>query len=707
MRIPTLFLSVLGLFTTMSVTAQNVALNFDANDDHITTTTPAISGNAERTIEAWIRTTATTDPKQGGKQKIITDMGAMSTGQRFTFCVLQNNAIRCEVGGSGIVGTKAVNDGKWHHVAVVYNPKATDNFRLLVDGVLDTKGNISTTVNTSTTNNFQIGMRVDGINHFDGDIDEVRLFKVARSDSAVKADMNMQYCKLPSSLIAYYAFNEGDPGKNNSKVNRTYDKTSNSKVGTLRNFALSGSSSNWVSGPSLSGGDTKSSLKAFDCTSYTGPSGKNTYTASGTYTEIIPNAAGCDSIITIDLTIGESTSYQEVTACDSFVSPTGKHIFKSGYHTDTLLGQNALGCDSVILTKLTLTSSSESYDTIGFCDSINIQSKWYFDDFQVDLYSQNQFGCDSVIHVSYLMSETSVSYIEPSACDSFLSPGGSTYHTTGSYVDRLVGGAASGCDSVINIKLTLHESVINDQSVMGCDSFVSAAGKAYFTEGIHEEMFSTSFGCDSIVRYDVRLEENKEALREMSVCDSVVLYGEWFSKSEVLEFTVPTPEGCDSLITVDLFVTSIDTSITRSGNELIANENNASYQWVNCSDNSEIIGATGKTFYPDREGEYAVQLTKNDCVKRSSCFVTSNASVSEFAQNLVNIYPNPSDGRLQLMNHSKEVLHYEVHDMSGKSVHRGILQRDMNLIDLNLDPGSYTLVFSGEAILGQKQLLLK
>jgi len=707
MRLPTLFLSILGSFVTLSLSAQNVALNFDANDDHITTTTPAISGNAERTIEAWIRTSATTDPNQGGKQKIITDMGAMNTGERFTFNIFQNNAIRCEVGGSGIVGTKAVNDGKWHHVAVVYDPSASDNFRLLVDGVLDVKGNIKTTVNTSTTNNLLIGMRVDGINNFDGDIDEVRLFKVARTDSAVKADMNTQYCKPPSSLIAYYAFNEGDPGKNNSKVNRTYDKTSNSKVGTLRNFTLSGSSSNWVTGPSLSGGDTKGSIKAFDCTSYTGPSGKKTYTSSGTYTEIISNAAGCDSIITIELTIGESTSYQEVTACDSFVSPTGKHIFKSGYHTDTLFGQNALGCDSVILTKLTLTRSSEGYDTIGFCDSVNVQTKWYYDDFQVDLYSKNQFGCDSVIHVSYVMTSTSVSSIEPSACDSFLSPSGSTYHTSGSYMDRLVGGAASGCDSVINIKLTLHESVINDQSVMGCDSFVSPAGMAYYTAGIHEEMYTTSFGCDSVMRYDVRLEENKEALRELSVCDSALLYGNWYSQSEVLEFTVPTPEGCDSLITVDLFVTSIDTSITRSGNDLIANENNATYQWVNCSDNSEIIGATGRIFYPDREGEYAVRLTKNDCVKRSSCYFTSNASVEGIVKDLLIIYPNPSFGELQLINYSQEDLCFEIYDMSGKSVHKGILEQNMNHIDLNLKPGSYTLIFSGEAILGQKQLLTK
>ena len=50
---------------------------------------------------------------------------------------------------------------------------------------------------------------------------------------------------------------------------------------------------------------TTSTITASHCSTYTVPSGDETYTVSGTYTDTIPNAAGCDSIITINLTISD------------------------------------------------------------------------------------------------------------------------------------------------------------------------------------------------------------------------------------------------------------------------------------------------------------------------------------------------------------------------------------------------------------------
>lgn len=49
--------------------------------------------------------------------------------------------------------------------------------------------------------------------------------------------------------------------------------------------------------------NTSSTISPSTCDSYTSPSGNNTWTVSGTYTDIIPNAAGCDSTITINLTV--------------------------------------------------------------------------------------------------------------------------------------------------------------------------------------------------------------------------------------------------------------------------------------------------------------------------------------------------------------------------------------------------------------------
>jgi hypothetical protein len=48
---------------------------------------------------------------------------------------------------------------------------------------------------------------------------------------------------------------------------------------------------------------TTATISPTACTTYTVPSGDETYTGSGTFKDTIPNMAGCDSVITINLTI--------------------------------------------------------------------------------------------------------------------------------------------------------------------------------------------------------------------------------------------------------------------------------------------------------------------------------------------------------------------------------------------------------------------
>ncbi len=90
------------------------------------------------------------------------------------------------------------------------------------------------------------------------------------------------------------------------------------------------------------------------CETYTSPSGDHTWTESGIYEDIIPNAEGCDSVITINLTINQPTaSNVTITACDSYESPSGNYTWvSSGTYQDIIPNEN--GCDSVITFNLTI-----------------------------------------------------------------------------------------------------------------------------------------------------------------------------------------------------------------------------------------------------------------------------------------------------------------------------------------------------------------
>ena len=100
--------------------------------------------------------------------------------------------------------------------------------------------------------------------------------------------------------------------------------------------------------------NTGSSIVETSCGVYTAPSG-STHTTSGLFYDIIPNAAGCDSVITIDLTVLEPTSSTiTADACDSYLSPAGNVYSSTGTYYDTITNQ--AGCDSIITIDLTINS---------------------------------------------------------------------------------------------------------------------------------------------------------------------------------------------------------------------------------------------------------------------------------------------------------------------------------------------------------------
>lgn len=100
----------------------------------------------------------------------------------------------------------------------------------------------------------------------------------------------------------------------------------------------------------------------------------------------------------------------------------------------------------------------------------------------------------------------------------------------------------------------------------------------------------------------------------------------------------------------------------------------ATYQWIDCSTNTPIVGAIDSIFAPGSTGTYAVRVTWNGCVYTSPCVrfvgssvLLSNSTAIASTENNIQLYPNPTNGHFTIsMEESQEQVQIRLMDVSGR-----------------------------------------
>lgn len=95
-----------------------------------------------------------------------------------------------------------------------------------------------------------------------------------------------------------------------------------------------------------------------ECEGYILTVGTSTYSTTGVYIDTLTNAAGCDSILTSTLTIlTPVSSSQIIDLCGGESIAVGSNVYSvTGNYVDTLVGMAISGCDSIVMTNLTVSS---------------------------------------------------------------------------------------------------------------------------------------------------------------------------------------------------------------------------------------------------------------------------------------------------------------------------------------------------------------
>jgi gliding motility-associated-like protein len=259
------------------------------------------------------------------------------------------------------------------------------------------------------------------------------------------------------------------------------------------------------------------------CESFTWIDG-NTYTTSNnTATHILTNAAGCDSTVTLDLTVNNSSTGTDVkTACESFTWIDG-NTYTTSNNTATHILTNASGCDSIITLNLTVNYSNTGTDTQVACDSYTwIDGITYTSSNNSATYTLNNVAnCDSVVTLNLTVNYSNSGTDTQVTCDSYTWIDGITYTSSNNSATHTLTNS-SGCDSIVTLNLTINSNTGTD-TVVACDSYTWIDGITYTSNNNSAtHILTNASGCDSLVTLNLEIKISSLGPTGITSSDSVI-----------------------------------------------------------------------------------------------------------------------------------------------------------------------------------------
>ena len=137
----------------------------------------------------------------------------------------------------------------------------------------------------------------------------------------------------------------------------------------------------------------------------------------------------------------------------------------------------------------------------------------------------------------------------------------------------------------------------------------------------------------------------------------------------------------------------IDTEVTLQDQTLVATQIGAEYQWIDCSTNEPIAGATQIEFTPSESGSYAVIISLEGCSATSDCFDVNILSVGDYSNPFLSMAPNPALNYVQIELDGSEQTELSIYDMQGRLVRQNSANTSSAQLDVSdLSSGTYLVV---------------
>jgi len=274
--------------------------------------------------------------------------------------------------------------------------------------------------------------------------------------------------------------------------------------------------------------------------------------------------------------------------------------------------------------------------------------------------------------------------------------GSQTLNTAGSYSEVFIN--SDGCDSLVNLSLTISPIYSLNQSISLCDGESFQIGNSTYTQsGNYQTILTSQAGCDSTIFTQLTILSPQVTSEQQTICEGnyLVYNGDTLIIEADYEYVFQAQNGCDSTHTIQLTIeNALNPIITETDGVLSTSALGDNFQWIDCNNNSAINGAVTNEYTPINDGNYAVEVTNNECTWMSDCFTFSTVSTSQINENEAYfVYPNPANDFLKLyVPKGKSIASISIMDELGRIVAVREVTSATNTIDLlKLEDGMYFL----------------
>ena len=472
----------------------------------------------------------------------------------------------------------------------------------------------------------------------------------------------------------------------------TYTSSNNSATYTLTNAA--GCDSVVTLNLTINSPTTGTDIQTA-CNSYTWIDGVTYTSSNNSATYSLTNAAGCDSVVTLNLTINSPTTGTDIqTACNSYTWIDGV-TYTSSNSSATYSLTNAAGCDSVVTLNLTINSPTTGTDIQTACNSYTwIDGVTYTSSNNSATYTlTNAVGCDSVVTLNLTINSPTTGTDIQTACNSYTWIDGVTYTSSNNSATYTLTNAV-GCDSVVTLNLTINSPTTGTDIQTACNSYTWIDGVTYTSSNNSATYTLTNaVGCDSVVTLNLTINSPTTGTDIQTACNSYTWIDgvTYTSSNNSATYTLTNAAGCDSVVTLNLTIESIDDSVVLSALTIYALPGYDSYQWYECTSNGYMMmsNETNDSISITANGDYAVVINNNNCSDTSDCVTVNNIGLREETQATFRIYPNPTQGKVKVErdNFSSPTGTYQLQivDSRGKVTQRSNVDFQNGFITINLE----------------------